>query len=417
MRWRARRVAAMAVAAACVLSFAACSQDDDSGGSAAENGTKASGDAIKIGLFNPSLGAVPQPGVTVGKNAAVDYINNQIGGINGRPIEIVDCGIDQASPESTSACATQFQEQGVVAAIDAYNTQSAAALKTLTAAGIPLVGQIPFNLTTGAQTANRVYFGPPPAAFLVGFMQQLKAAGKTSLKLANADLPEAHVVFDQLLKPMGALLGIKVDAIYYPATGPNFTQLASTLADGNPAATGLMTSPMDSTCTKLAESLRSINYKGTIFLAACTDFISELGDQAVGAQTYSPIWQPPSADSAPEPAKTNLATAQKFIDNQEGNAGFYGYGTFSILADFANILNAAKVTDITGPVVLTALKAVKDYQSFLGPKLANCGKATSPNCTTEMLLFDVVANNKTQPVTGGFITPLPAALAKIPGAA
>lgn len=63
MRWRAGRIAAAAVAVACVLSVASCSSDDDGGGggSAASSGTKASGDAIKVGLFNPSKGAARRP--------------------------------------------------------------------------------------------------------------------------------------------------------------------------------------------------------------------------------------------------------------------------------------------------------------------------------------------------------------------
>ncbi|MDL9938373.1 ABC transporter substrate-binding protein [Gordonia sp. ABSL1-1] len=417
MRWRAGRIAAVAVAAACVMSVAACSSNDDnsSGGSAAENGTQASGEPIKLGLFNPSQGPGPQPGVTTGKNAALDYVNNQLGGINGRPIEIVDCGIDQTVPESTISCAQKFVQEGVIAAIDGFNAESASAVKILGDAGIPLVGEIPYNLQTGASPANRVYFAPAPAAFLIGFMQQLKANGKTSLTLANADLPAAHQVFDMLLKPLGAQLGIKVKEVYYPPAGPNFAQLASTLADGNPDAAGLMTSPNDATCTKLAQSMRSVGYKGTIFLAACTEFIDTLGQQAVGAQTYSPFWQPPAIDSVPAETKANVETAQRFIDNQDGTAGFYAYGTFSILADFTHILNNAKVTEINSKNVLTTLKAVKDYQSFLGPKL-NCGSATSPNCTSQMLLFDVVADKKTQPQTGTFITPSPAVLKLIPGA-
>lgn len=414
---RAGRLAAVAVAAACVFSVVSCSSDDGgSNGSAADSsGAKASGEAIKVGLFNPSKGPATQPGVTTGKQAAVDYINNQIGGINGRPIEIVDCGIDQTAPESTVSCANQFVEAGVVAAIDGFNAESAAAVPILTAAKIPLVGQIPFSTITGASPANRVYFGPPPAAFLVGFMQQLKAEGKTSLTLANADLPQAHQVFDGLMKPLGAQLGIDVKSVYYPPTGPNFTQLASQLAEGNPAAAGLMTSPNDNVCTKLAQSLRSVKYEGTMFMAACTDFIDTLGAQAVGAQTYSPFWQPPALDATPAEVKGNLETAQKFIDDQNGTAGFYAYGTFSILADFATTVGNAKLTEYTGPSVLRTLKAIKDYQSFIGPKLT-CGKTTSPNCTTEMLLFNVVGDKKTEPATGGFITPLPAALQRIPGA-
>ncbi|GAA3721848.1 ABC transporter substrate-binding protein [Gordonia hankookensis] len=420
MRRRTGRVVAAAIAAACVFSVVSCSSDDDSSGgstsAAGESGVKAAGQAIKVGLFNPSKGPATQAGVSSGKTAALDYVNNQIGGINGRPIDIVDCGIDQTAPESTIACANQFVQAGVVAAVDGYDSESLAAVPILTAAGIPLVGQIPFNTATGAKADNRVYFGPPPAAFLVGFMQSLKAAGKTSLTLANADLPQAHQVFDGLLAPLGKQLGIEVKSVYYPPTGPNFTALATTLADGNPDAAGLMTAPNDNTCTKLSQSLRSVGYKGTMFMAACTEFIDTMGSQAVGAQTYSPGWQPPAIDSAPEPAKSNLKVAEQYIDAAGGTGGFYAYGTFATFVDFVNGLNQAKVTDFTGANVLNGLKGLTDFQSFLGPKLT-CGKPTTPNCTTEMLLFEVTGDKTTKPVGGGFITPSPQVLKLIPGAA
>lgn len=418
MRRRTSRLAAAAVAAACVVSFAACSSDDstsDSDVAVEESGIVASGDPIKIGLFNPSKGPATQPGVTTGKDAAVNYINNEIGGLDGRPIEVIDCGVDQTAPESTISCANQFVQAGVVAAIDGYNGESASAVEALTAAGIPLVGQIPFNTSTGASPDNRVYFGPAPAAFLVGFMQSLKEAGKDSLTLANADLPQAHQVFDMLMAPLGQQLGIEVKSIYYPTTGPNFTALATQLADGSPAAAGLMTSQNDNTCTQLAQSLRSVRYEGTMFMAACTEFIETMGTQAIGAQSYSPGWQPPAMESAPEDVKPRLATAEKYVSEIDGTKGFYAYGTFSTLVDFVGGLNEAGVTDFTGPNVLAGLKGLTDYQSFLGPKL-NCGKETSPNCTTEMLLFEVVGDQKTEPVSGGFITPSPEVLAAIPGA-
>ncbi|MGN2638048.1 ABC transporter substrate-binding protein [Nocardia takedensis] len=417
---RTGRIAAAALAVACVLSVASCSDDsksDAGGGSTAiAPGNKATGAPIKIGLFNPSKGPATQAGVTTGKNAAVEYINNQIGGIKGRPIEVVDCGIDNTSPESTISCANQFVQAGVVAALDGFNAESSAAMPILTSAGIPMVGQIPFNTATGALTENRVFFGPPPAAFLVGFLQSLKQANKTTLTLVNSDLPQAHQVFDNLLTPLGKQLGIDVKSAYYPPAGPNFTALATTIADGNPAAGGLMTAPNDNTCNKLAQALRSVKYTGTIFLAACTEFIDTLGAQAVGAQSYSPVWLPPAIESAPEPAKTNLKTAQQFIDNAGGTAGFYAYGTFSLFVDFAQALSAGASTEVTGPAILATLKGLTDYQSFLGPKL-NCGKATSPNCTTDMLLFEVTADKKTAPVTGGYITPSPEVLKLIPGAA
>ncbi|MEE4024355.1 ABC transporter substrate-binding protein [Gordonia sp. PKS22-38] len=417
MRRRTGRVFAAAVAAACAFALVSCTEDsgDNGGGAADESGVAASGEPIRVGLFNPSQGPGTQPGVTTGKEAALEYINNQIGGIAGRPLEIIDCGIDQTAPESTISCANQFVQAGVVAAIDGYNSESQAAVPILTSAGIPMVGQIPFNTATGAAADNRVYFGPPAAAFLVGFMQSLREADKTSLTLANADLPQAHQVFDTLMVPLGQQLGIDVNGIYYPPAGPNFTALATTLSDGDPAAAGLMTSPNDNTCTQLAQSLRSVGYQGTMFMAACTEFIDTMGADAVGAQTYSPIWQPPSMESAPEPAKSNLEVAEGYVEDTEGTGGFYAYGTFATLVDFVNGLNTANVTDFTGPNVLAGLKGLTDFQSFLGPQLT-CNKPTTPNCTTEMLLFEVTGDRTTEPVGGGYITPNPDVLRLIPGA-
>ncbi|WP_174553627.1 ABC transporter substrate-binding protein [Nocardia arizonensis] len=417
---RTGRIAAAALAVACVFSVVSCGDDSssDAGGAtgATAPGIKASGEPIKVGLFNPSKGPATQAGVTTGKNAAVDYINNQMGGIKGRPIDVVDCGIDNTSPESTISCANQFVQAGVVAAIDGYNAESSAAMPILTSAGIPMVGQIPFNTATAAVVENRVYFGPPPAAFLVGFLQSLKQAGKNSLTLVNADLPQAHQVFDNLLTPLGKQLGIDVKSAYYPAAGPNFTALATTIADGSPAAGGLMTSPNDNTCNKLAQALKSVKYSGTVFLAACTEFVQTMGAQAVGAQAYSPVWLPPAVDAAPEPAKSNLKTTEQFVEKAGGTAGFYAYGTFATFVDFAQGLNSAAPAEFTGPAILAALKGLTDYQSFLGPKLT-CGKATTPNCTTDMLLFEVTGDRKQAPVTGGYITPSPEVLKLIPGAA
>ncbi|WP_207844350.1 ABC transporter substrate-binding protein [Williamsia soli] len=420
MRGKTGRLVAGAIAVACVLSVVSCSSDDGGGDSessavVSEAGTRASGDPIRIGHFNPSEGPAAQAGVSTGQKAAVKYINEQLGGIGGRPIEVIDCGVDQAAPESTISCANQFVEAGVAAAVDGYNAESVAALPILASAQIPMVGQIAFNLATGAQGENRVYFGPPAVSFLVGFMENLKKTGNTSLTMTNSDLPGAHQLFDTVLTPLSRQLGIDFKAVYYPPAGPNFTALATTMADGNPAAAGFLTAPNDNTCTKLAQSLRSVKYQGIMFMAACTEFIDTLGAQAVGAQTYAPTWLPPAADKAPEPVQKNLAIAEKYIEEQGGTGGFYAIGTFATFVDLVQGLNSLQQKDFTGAAVLSSLKTLTGYQSFIGPVL-NCTSPTSPNCTSEMMLFDVVADKKTEPVGGGFLTPNPAIMKNVPGA-
>lgn|GEM_PF-1755940 len=419
MRKRTGRIAAAFVAAVCVFSVVSCSDDSDSDseGSASPSGSgiKAAGESIKVGFLNPSNGPITQPGVETGQKAAVNYINNELGGIAGRPIEVVNCAVDVTAPESTIGCANQLVQAGVVAVIDGYDAASSAALPILQSASIPLVGQIPFDSVTGSSPENRVYFGPPQASFLIGVMQSLKQQGKNSLTLANVDVAAAHQTFDRILKPLGAQLGLEVSSVYYSATNPNYTALASTINSSNPDVGGLMTSQTDANCTKLAQSLRSVGFQNTMFLAACTEFIDTMGAQAVGAQTYSPIWLEPAKDSAPAPMQENIDITEEYVDEAGGNGGFYAYGTFATFVDFARTLGAAAPTEVTGPTVLAALKAVDGYQSWLGPVLS-CGKATSPNCTTEMFVFEVTGDKKTEPIGGGLIQPNPQALAMIPGA-
>ncbi|MCX5043808.1 ABC transporter substrate-binding protein [Aldersonia sp. NBC_00410] len=419
MRTRSGRILAALAASAMLVLAAGCSSDDDSGSSdtssaAQASGTKATGTPVKIGLFDPSAGPITNPGVAVGADAAVDYINNTLGGLNGQPIELVPCAVDGTSPESTIGCANQFVQGGVVATVDGYNTTSSAALPILQSAGIPMIGQIPFDSVTGARPDNRVYFAAPQASFLIGALQSFQAQGKKSVTLVVADLPATHQTVDAILGPVGQQMGITVTGQYYAPANPNFTAVASAIKNTNPDVGGLMASPDEATCTKLAQSLDSVGYEGTKFMAACTDFIETLGAKAAGAEMYSPIWLPQAKDSAPQLAQEQLDLATGYIEDAGDTADFYTYSTFGTFVNIANALNTAK-SELTGPAILATLKGLTDFQSFLGP-VVSCNKPTSPNCTTQMLMYEVGDDQTITPIGEGYITPNPQIMAMIPGA-
>ena len=63
----------------------------------------ASGDPVRIGYVNQDA---LFPEATIGIDAAVAYANAELGGIGGRPIELVTCTITVA--EDGAACGTQF---------------------------------------------------------------------------------------------------------------------------------------------------------------------------------------------------------------------------------------------------------------------------------------------------------------------
>ncbi|ROO87345.1 branched-chain amino acid transport system substrate-binding protein [Actinocorallia herbida] len=373
------------------------------------------GEPIKVGLFNPDKGAVAVPAVKSGMDAAVSYIAKELKGVKGRPIVVESCSVD-GTPESTIGCANKFVQEGVVAAFDGFNLSSSAGIGILEAAKIPLVGQIPFDQTTGSTASGRVFLGSPQASFLVGALQGFKAEGKTSATLTLVDTPSSHKTVETQLIPLAKAIGIKATGLYFSPTNPNFSALAATIASTKPDVAGLIASPNASICTQLIKNLRSVGYSGSVFVAACTAFIKSDPADAPGATLYSSVWLPGTEKYAPKAAVDNLKVATEYVSKTSGPPDFYAYAQFATVVDFARALAAAPSLDnLTGATVLSTLQGLKDFDTFLGPKIT-CGKATTPNCTTQMLLFTVQDDLTLKPVTGDWITPLPAIMANIPGA-
>ncbi|GAA3224926.1 ABC transporter substrate-binding protein [Actinocorallia longicatena] len=396
-----------------LLLTAATACSGGSGETASEPGL--TGKPIKVGLFNPDKGPVMVPAVKSGMDAGVSYIAKELKGVGGRPIEVDACSVD-GTPESTIGCANRFVQNGVVAAFDGFNLSSSAGISILEAAKIPLVGQIPFDQTTGSAASGRVYFGAPQASFLVGALQGFKAEGKTSATLTLVDTPASHKTVETQLKPLAGAIGIKATGLYFSPTNPNFSALAATIASTKPDVAGLIASPNASICTQLIKNLRSTGYSGSIFVAACTSFIKSDPASAPGATLYSSVWLPGTEQYAPKPVVDNLKVATGYLAKTPGPADFYGYAQFATVVDFAKALAAAPASgELTGATVLSTLQGLKDFTTFLGPQIT-CGKATTPNCTTQMLLFTVQKDLTLKPVTGSWITPVPAIMANIPGA-
>ncbi|WP_344770023.1 ABC transporter substrate-binding protein, partial [Aeromicrobium panaciterrae] len=376
----------VAFALASLLMAAACGGGSDDNNASSGGKNRATGAPIKIGLLNPVNGGASAPGATQGVNAGVEFVNADLGGVDGHPIEIISCDVDALSPETNINCANQLAKSGVVAVIDAYNPAAGATLPILQSAKIPIIGPLAFNPALGAEPDGRVYFGPPAAAFLLGAMESMKAQGYSSITLANLDDPSGHETIDKMLVPLGKQIGLTVKGVYFQATNPNFNVLASTIKSTDADVAGLLVTLNEAMCTNLFESLLKVGFKGVPFMASCSEFLERVGAKAVGAQTYSSIWLPQAKDSAPADVKKNLDIAQKYVDAQKGPSDWNAYAAFSTIVDFTRTVSAAKPAELTGPTVLTALKAVKGYQSFLGPVL-DCGGATSPNCTTEIFNF------------------------------
>ncbi|OWY61267.1 hypothetical protein B7486_64685, partial [cyanobacterium TDX16] len=75
------------------------------------------GEPIVVGMINQENTAAGSfPEVRLAVEAGVEFINGELGGIDGRPIELVTCVTD-FSVESSQACAQQMVSDGAVAVL------------------------------------------------------------------------------------------------------------------------------------------------------------------------------------------------------------------------------------------------------------------------------------------------------------
>ncbi|NVI89056.1 ABC transporter substrate-binding protein [Actinomadura sp. BRA 177] len=406
-----KKTIAAAGALTLALALAACGGETK----ASDSDGGLTGEPIVLGVQSLDTGPVAYPQNTYGAEAAEWYINNKMGGIGGRPVKLDICSGD-GTPETGVKCANDFVAKNAPVVFDAYDGTSMGAMTPiLKSAGIPIVGTL-----AGQAVAERekyptsFYFSGPLETSALGMVKILSQLGKKKASLAVTDAPSSHGYVDNLVKPMGEKLGVQVGAVYVKVDNINFQVLASTEMSSKPDVAGVIALPEDG-CTGLIRALRQSGYEGTIFAGSCSQFIDELGKDAAGAIVQPRLWVPLSRDHAPAEVQKQLdefAEAMKAVDYEDEQSA-------RSLYSFAGLINLAKVVqgidgEITNKAVSTAMQQVKDFPTFLGPKVTCDGEqwpGAPGACSHEGIFFEVQEDGTLKPVNEqGYIDLEPAAV-------
>jgi branched-chain amino acid transport system substrate-binding protein len=398
--------AAVVLAGATACSSAASSSSASNSGNSqsASTGSKATGSPIKVGFIYTQTGSVAYPQNGPASKGAVYYINNVMGGINGHPITLETC--DSDGTETTNInCANKFVSENVVAVVDDTDPAAGSEAPILNKAGIPMVGMV-----AGEPTANSnpdgYYFGPASQAFALGPLQVVKEKGAKSVALVDADAPGARGYIDGIVLPAAKALGLKATATFYEEGSANWPVIATSLAAKHADLTGF-TGGTESDCTSLLEALKQIGFTKQIFLGGCSDFIGQVGaSESAGVLSYTAVWLPAMAESAPPTIKKELADYAQAM-KATGNpsiADQRAVVAFSAIVNLAQVMVQFGKAPYTAASVTAALKAVKGYSAFLGPTNDNCATPRpwpgTSSCTNSMLVTVVKPDGTIAPAIG-----------------
>ncbi|MTD15954.1 ABC transporter substrate-binding protein [Nakamurella sp. YIM 132087] len=355
----------------------------------------ASGDPIKIGAMAPMNGAAAYPQSGFGIDAGVWYVNNVLGGVQGRPLEVDLCAGD-GTPETAVNCANGFVTNNYPVVVDAYDLSMGGAQPILVGAEIPVVGMLSgANIMDETPYPLGFYFSGPGAVSAVGSMTILQKLGKKNASLALTDAPATHTYVDTLITPISQKLGLNVGVQYIDTKNVNYTVAAASQLQSNPDVTGIIALPEDG-CTQLFQAERDAGYTGTIFAGSCSQFIAKMGADAAGAISQPRLWLPGSRDHAPADVQADLdafanAMTQTNHAEEQSARSLYSFSAVVALAQTLGTIDG----EITNTAASKALSEIKDLRIMAGPTVTCDGKqwpGKPTACTKQAIYFEVQAD-------------------------
>jgi branched-chain amino acid transport system substrate-binding protein len=384
-----RIVAAATLAAALSLVAAACGGDNSgsssattAGGSATTGGTSSGGAGaanaslpkLKVGFINQEAGSVgTYPENKAAADAAVQYINKELGGVGGHEIELDSCSTD-GTVATSQKCAQQMVNDKVTFVTGGLDNNMQAWYSILDPAKIPVIGGVP---VAGADfnAANGHFFVgggattyPGLAAYIIKFMPNVKKVGI----LAN-DSPGAAAALPLVTKPLQAK-GISVTDVKVPSSQSDWLAPFASVKDSD-AVVVLVGS---ANCISLAKARASQQSNvPMVSVSACFSkaTIDGAGAAALNGWVVNQNFDDPQGTS-PD-AKIYQDTMHKYAGADANLSGFAPVVFSDFMTVYNNALKPLGFDGATTDAIVTKVSDPAGGKVFMGPNYT-CGVAGAP---------------------------------------
>jgi len=355
--------------------------------------------AVSIGYFD-DIGGVPSfPDNRVAANAAVQFVNNDLGGVAGHPIKLVDCFV-ATTEQQGQACAQQFLAQKVKLVVEGTALLGAQALHSALNGAIPVVVSDPANLADA--TAKNSYsltaggFGTIPS--FVSGASALKA--KTASLLFPSDDPTGLALAGQFNKAAGAA-GLTLTKAGYTTSSPDIlpTVIAAKSSSTDVTMTFFAVPPA---CIAGAKAFQQENVtKPIISLGTClaTPVKAALGDYP--KWLYANLIENPAAPS-PDSAVQGYLQVMRHYAGANADTGELPAGAWLGVLAAVRALNLAGGAGASTSAISNQLKTYTGPTPMAAPTVkygSVPGLPTLPNA--QELLYQYHGNGSWTTVAGG----------------
>ena len=398
----ARSIGALALAgalvAACSSGGGSSSSSTSGGGSGGSSSTidnqraldytggtagKATGTPINIGYVNEESGSPSFPENTQGADLAVKYINGELGGIKGHPINLVKCFV--STEEDGQKCGTQMLNDATVKlVVTGTLVVGNASLYTVLSGKKPIIIGNGLTATDFIQSAAFTYMPGAPGV-ISGLAKWIVdgGAGKVkSVAVVASDDASAKASAQILFAPVLEKAGISVKQVFISSTAQGAeVQSAVKAAGGDTADLFVPITPVQG-CIAVADAIKSLGIHPTVVttgLCFGTPLIQHLGGTfpdgwyfgAYGVNYFIP---PVKSIPASEELALYEAVVKKYNPTME-YTGFAG-PTFGNLMTVTQIFNKIGI-DASITQVADAVKGFAGPQWSIPGTPVSCGKISA----------------------------------------
>lgn len=346
---RGRRAALTALAALALVGATACSSkdDDDTAAGGVTDGTQsadttaaadvlgeenpATDSPITVGFVTDGDTIAPDDEVVDAFEAAAQYVNEHLGGINGHELALQHCSTEN-TPATATQCAVEFTEAGVAAVIFASSAQDGAIMDGLADTGIPVFAyqaaapQL-ITSTNGFVLANSISLIAAPALYA-------QEQGYDQVASIIIDVPAATGPITQIAEPIYENAGIGLQIV---PIAPSVADMTPQIQEAISAGADLFTViGSDDFMISALNAIGQLGYEGDVMIGNVSDEVQAGITGGLGGFLGS---APQTSDPSDADVQLHDAWFEAYLDVDEVDQ--YATTAFITVVGFARALDGA----------------------------------------------------------------------------
>ena len=255
--------------------------------------------AVRIGLMNQEndpIGSFPE--IRLGIEGAANYINAELGGIDGHPIELVTCL--QNSVPAAQECAQELATSDLVSVINGVNIWTVAFDFYGTMGDTPVIGGLPLFAGDYNQPNARYFNGGSVQVYSAAARFVAEDLGVKKVAVLVNQNPAATAALDSGLAPIFDARGIEYEAIDVPIPLTDAIPPVSQAAAADADIIMLLAAGNECVPVIRAANQLGISPENMFYSATCDtdDIYAEVGELMVGSYihkggyTEREVWAP-----------------------------------------------------------------------------------------------------------------------------